>query len=63
MLIAALRNKSNPVVSLTNRKHHLEVYAISFVVESSLPLSSVRKLIEFVRNLSRDHKEIKPHTF
>ena len=63
MLIAALRNKSNPVVSLTDRKHHLEVYAISFVVESSLPLSSVRKLIEFVRNLSRDQKEIKPHIF
>ena len=51
----ALRNKSNPVVSLTDRKH-LEVYVISSVVENSL--SSVPKLIEFARNLSRDHKAL-----
>ena len=49
----ALQNKSNPVVSLTDCKHHLEMYVISFVVENSL--SSIPKLIEFARNLSSDH--------
>ena len=54
----ALQNKSNPVVSLTDHKHDLEVYVIFFVVENSLLLLSVPKLIEFARNLSRDHKAL-----
>ena len=54
----AMGNKINPVVSLVDRKHHLEAYFISFVVESSLPLSSVPKFIEFAKNLARDHKAL-----
>ena len=53
-----MRNKINPVVSLVDRKHHLEAYVISFVVENSLPLSSVPKFIEFAENLARDHKAL-----
>ena len=53
-----MRNKINPVVSLVDRKHHLEAYVISFVVENSLPLSSVPKFIEFAKNLARDHKAL-----
>lgn len=34
------------------------MYVISFVVENSLLLSSVPKLTEFARNLSRDHKAL-----
>ena len=54
----AMHNKINPVVSLVDRKHHLEAYVISFVVENSLPLSSVPKFIEFAKNLARDHKAL-----
>ena len=54
----AMHNKINPVVSLVDRKHHLEAYVISFVVESSLVLSSVPKFIEFAKNLARDHKAL-----
>ena len=54
----AMRNKINPVVSLVDRKHHLEAYVISFMVENSLPLSSVPKFIEFAKNLARDHKAL-----
>ena len=53
-----MRNKINPVVSLVDRKHHLEAYVISFMVENSLPLSSVPKFIEFAKNLARDHKAL-----
>ena len=53
-----MRNKINPVVSLVDRKHHFEAYLISFVVENSLPLSSVPKFIEFIKNLARDHKAL-----
>ena len=53
----AMRNKINPVVSLVDRKHHLEAYVISFVVENSLPLSSVPKF-EFAKNLARDLKAL-----
>ena len=54
----AMRNKINPVVSLVDRKHHLEAYVISFMVENSLPLSSVPKFIEFAKNLAIDHKAL-----
>ena len=37
----AMRNKIDPAVSIVDRKHHLEAYVISFVVENSLPLSPV----------------------
>ena len=47
-----MRNKINPVVNLVDRKHHLEAYVISFVVENSLLLSSVPKFIEFAQNLA-----------
>ena len=43
----ALQNKSNPVVSNIDRKYHLESDFIFFVVENSLLLSSVPKLIKF----------------
>ena len=52
-------NKINPIVtSLVDRKHYLEAYIISFVVENSLPLSSVPKFIEFAKNHARDHKAL-----
>ena len=54
----ALQNKSNPVVSLIDCKHHIEAYVISFVVENSLPITSVLKLIDFAKKLSRDHKAL-----
>ena len=41
-----------------NRKHHLEGYILSFIAESSLPLSVVPKLIEFSQFLSRDPKAL-----
>ena len=53
-----MRNKSNAVGSLINHKYHLEVCVISLVVENSLPLSSIPKLIEFARNLSREKKTL-----
>ena len=52
-----MHNKINTVVSLVDHKH-LEAYVISFVVENSLPLSSVPKFIEFAKNLARDHKAL-----
>ena len=52
-----LQKKSNPVVSLIHHKH-LEAYVISFVAENSVPLSSVPTLIEFVRNVSKDHSAL-----
>ena len=51
-------NKINPVVSLVDHKHYLEVYVIFFVVENSLLLLSVLKFIEFSKNLARDHKAL-----
>ena len=47
----AMHNKINPVVSLVDRKHHLEACVISFVVENSLPLSTVRNLLNLLRTL------------
>ena len=52
-----MHNKINTVVSLVDHKH-LEAYVISFVVENSLPLSSVPKFIEFAKNHARDHKAL-----
>ena len=54
----ALLKKSAPVLSLIDPKHHLEECVISFVVENSLLVSSVPKLIEFARNLSSNHKAL-----
>ena len=53
-----MRNKINPVVSLVDHKHYLEVYVVSFVVENSLLLLLVPKFIEFSKNLNRDHKAL-----
>ena len=47
----AMRNKINPVVGLVDRKHHLEACVISFVVENSIPLSTVRNLLNLLRTL------------
>ena len=44
-------------MSLVDHKH-LEAYVISFVVENSLPLSSVQKFTEFAKNLAIDHKAL-----
>ena len=41
------KNTSRPIASVSDRKHHLEVYVSSFVAENSLSLSVVSKLIEF----------------
>ena len=54
----AMHNKINPVVSLVDRKHHLEACVISFVVENSLPLLTVPKFIEFAKNLAEDSKAL-----
>ena len=51
-------NTSRPIVSVSDRKHHLEGYILSFVAENSLLLSLVPKLIEFFQFLSRDPKAI-----
>ena len=51
-------NTSRPIVSVSDRKHHLEGYILSFIAESSLPLSVVPKLIEFSQFLSRDPKAL-----
>ena len=53
-----MHNKINPVVSLVDRKHHLEACVISFVVENSLPLLTVPKFIEFAKNLAGDNKAL-----
>ena len=47
---------SRPIVSVSVRKHHLDTYILSFIVENSLPLSVVPKLIEFSQFLSRDQR-------
>ena len=54
----AMRNKINPIVGLVDRKRHLEAFVISFMVENSLPLSTVPKFIEFAKNFPRDHKAL-----
>ena len=51
-------NTSRPIVSVSDRKHHLEGYIVSFIAENSLPLSVVSKLIEFSQFLSRDPKAL-----
>ena len=51
-------NTSRPIVSVSDRKHHLEGYILSFIAENSLPLSVVPKLIEFSQFLSRDPKAL-----
>ena len=51
-------NISRPTVSVSVRKHHLETYILSVIVENSLPLSVVPKLIEFSQFLSRDPKAL-----
>ena len=53
----ALRNKTNPIVSPIDCKHHLEACAISFIVETSLPLSS-SKTNWIDRNLFRNCKAL-----
>ena len=51
-------NTSRPIVSVSDRKHHLEGYILSFIAENLLPLSVVPKLIEFSQFLSRDPKAL-----
>ena len=45
-------------VSVSDRKHYLEAYILSFVAEDLLPISVVPKLIEFSQFLSRDPKTL-----
>ena len=49
---------SGKIYSLADRTINLEAYILSFTAENSLPLSSVPKLIEFGKFLSRDHKAL-----
>ena len=49
-------NTSRPIVSVSDHKHHVEAYILSFVAETSLPLSVVPKLIEFSQFLFRYQK-------
>ena len=51
-------NTSHLIVCVSDRKHHLEAYILSFVAENSLPLSVVPKLIEFSQFLSRGPKAL-----
>ena len=51
-------NTSRPIVSVSDRKHHLEGYILSFIAENSLPLLVVPKLIEYFQFLSRDPKAL-----
>ena len=52
-------NTSHPIASVSDQKHHLEAYILSFVAEDLLPQSSVStKLIEFSQFLSRDPKAL-----
>lgn len=46
------------IYSLVDRTVNLEAYILSFAAENSLPLSSVPKLIEFGKFLSRDRKAL-----
>ena len=47
-------NTLRPIVIVSNRKCHLEVYILSFGGENLLSLSIVIKLIKFFQFLSRD---------
>ena len=49
---------SGKIYSLVDRTINLEAYILSFTAENSLPLSSVPKLIEFGKFLSRDRKAL-----
>ena len=49
-------NTSRPIFSLSDRKHHLGAYILSFAAENSLPLSVVPELVEFSQFSSRDPK-------
>ena len=51
-------NASRPIVSVSDRKNHLEAYILFFIAENSLPLSVVPKLIESSQFLSRDPKAL-----
>ena len=51
-------NTLRPIISVSDRKHHLEAYILSFITENSLPPSVVPKLIEFSQFLSRDPKAL-----
>ena len=51
-------NTSHPIVSVSDHKHHLEGYILSFIAENSLRLSVVPKLIEFSQFLLRDPKAL-----
>ena len=51
-------NTLRPIVSVSDRKHHLEAYILFFITENSLPPSVVPKLIEFFQFLSRDPKAL-----
>ena len=53
-------NASRPIVCVSDHKHHLEAYTLSFVAENSLPLSVVPRLIKFSQFWSRDPKAL-PH--
>ena len=51
-------NTSSPIVSVSDCKHHLKAYILSFVAENSLPLSVVPKFIYFSQFFSRDPKAL-----
>ena len=51
-------NISFLIVSVSDHKHHLEGYILSFIAENSLLPSVVSKLIEFFQILSRDPKAL-----
>ena len=51
-------NTSHPIASVSDQKHYLEAYILSFVAEDLLPLSVVPKLIEFSQFSSRDSKAL-----
>ena len=52
-------NPSHRIVSVSDQKHHLEAYILSFVAEDLLPQSIVStKLIELSQFLSRDPKAL-----
>ena len=53
----SLRNKSNPIVSPIDCKHHLEACVISFIAENSLPPSS-SKINWIVRNILGTAKHV-----
>ena len=49
-------NTSHLIVSVSDRKHHIEAFILSFVAEDLLPQSVDPKLIEFFQFSSRDPK-------